>query len=108
MGPIETKIREKLTAAFQPVHLEIENESDNHSGPPGRESHFKVLVVSAKFEGLARIARQRLVNEILKDELAGRVHALTQRALTPVEWQQGADASFQSPDCKSGSKKQDR
>jgi stress-induced morphogen len=110
MGPIEVKMREKLQAAFSPVHFEIENESHKHSVPKNSETHFRVVIASDKFTGLSRVARQRLVHEVLSMELkagggSGGIHALTQRLLTPQEWETaGGAADFQSPDCHGGSK----
>ena len=82
-------IKEKLAAAFSPARLEVRDESHLHKGHagarPGGESHFRILVVSAAFEGLSRVARQRAVNAVLKDELAGPVHALSMTVLTPAE-----------------------
>ncbi len=93
-GPIANKIREKLAAALNPVRLEIEDDSWRHAGhhheggmdaKPGGESHFNLVVVSAAFEGQGRVQRQRAVNAALRDELAGPVHALSIKALTPDE-----------------------
>jgi BolA protein len=93
-GPIATLIREKLTKALSPVRLEIEDDSWRHAGhhheggmdaKPGGESHFNLLVVSNAFEGVSRVGRQRAVNAALAEELAGPVHALSIRALTPAE-----------------------
>ena len=93
-GPIATIIREKLTAGLFPERLEIEDDSARHAGHhheggldgrPGGESHFNLTVVSAAFEGQGRVQRQRAVNALLRDELAGPVHALSIRALTPGE-----------------------
>ena len=47
---MQSTIQEKLSAAFQPLNLEVINESDNHNVPPGSESHFKVVLVSKAFE----------------------------------------------------------
>ena len=58
---------------------------------PGGESHFNIVVVSDAFEGQSRLARQRAVNDLLRAELAGPVHALSVRALTPVEDSQTND-----------------
>lgn len=91
-------------AVLSPSVLEIENESDNHSGPPGRETHFKVLIVSEKFESLSRVDRQRLIHDLLKEELKSGLHALSQRALTPSEWSKTNSNLFNSPDCLGGSK----
>lgn len=104
-GPMESKIRTKLEAEFQPVYLELENESHRHSVPQGSESHFRLFLVSAKFEGLSRIARQRLVNEALKDEFASGLHALTQKTMTPMEWSEAGVVEMSSPPCYGGSMK---
>jgi BolA protein len=102
MGPIEKRLRHKLEAAFSPTHFELENESHTHSVPKNSETHFKLVLVSHAFEGLSRVARQRKVYDVLKEELApGGVHALTQRVLTPNEWSPEAVAGFESPACHS-------
>nr|CAD7594353.1 unnamed protein product [Timema genevievae] len=53
--PVESIIRHKLTSCLSPVHLEVINESYMHNAPKGSESHFKVVVVSEKFESLPLI-----------------------------------------------------
>jgi len=93
-GPIATIIREKLTIGLAPERLEIEDDSARHAGHhheggmdarPGGESHFNLIVVSAAFDGQGRLQRQRAINALLASELAGPVHALSIRALTPQE-----------------------
>lgn len=93
-GPIATIIREKLTKGLSPDRLEIEDDSARHAGhhheggmdgQAGGESHFNVVVIAAAFEGQGRVQRQRMVNALLRDELAGPVHALSIRAQTPQE-----------------------
>lgn len=93
-GPIATIIRNKLTSALSPTRLDIDDDSARHAGhhheggmdaKPGGESHFNLTVVSAAFEGQSRVARQRTINALLAAELAGPVHALSIRALTPAE-----------------------
>ena len=93
-GPIATIIREKLTAGLAPERLEVEDDSARHAGHhheggidgrPGGESHFNLTVVSTAFEGRNRVERQRMVNVLLRDELAGPVHALSIKAQTPAE-----------------------
>ena len=89
MGAIFEVIRDKLTDAFQPLRLEIEDDSSRHAGHAGAreggESHFTVVIESEAFRGVAKVARQRMVYRALADELAGPVHALSVRALTPGE-----------------------
>lgn len=89
MGAIFEAIQHKLTDAFAPSRLEIEDDSARHAGhagaSPGGESHFNVLIESAVFAGAAKVARQRMVYRALAEELAGPLHALSVRALAPGE-----------------------
>jgi len=84
------RIETKLNEAFEPVHINVIDESHKHAGhsgaPEGGESHFRVEVVSSHFDGLNRIARQRAIYSVLKQELETKVHALALRALTPNEY----------------------
>jgi BolA protein len=90
----------ELLQTLRPLHLQLENESDQHAGPPGRETHFKLLMVSDQFEGLSRLDRQRKVQDLLKMEFQSGLHALTQRLLTPAEWEKSkVDLDFVSPEC---------
>ncbi|MFO1071517.1 MAG: BolA family protein [Geminicoccaceae bacterium] len=82
-------LRQRIERALSPLALEIEDESARHHGHAGSrpegETHFRVTVVSAAFTGLARLARQRLVHAAVADLLQARIHALSIKALTPVE-----------------------
>ncbi len=84
-------IHHKLSAALEPDLLEVRDESHLHAGHAGAreggESHFRVLVVAHAFEGKSRLMRQRMVNEVLARELAGPIHALAMKTLTPAEHQ---------------------
>lgn len=102
----QERIESALQVALAPQVLEIENESHSHSVPKNSETHFKVLVVSSAFDGLRRIDRQRRVNDLLKEELQTGLHALTQKLLTPQEWDVQKDSlNFISPNCHGGSKR---
>jgi BolA protein len=89
MGEVAKTIDSKLRARFTPQRLAIEDESSRHRGHAGwregGETHFRVEIVSATFEGKNRVARQRLVYDVLKEELAERIHALALTTLTPAE-----------------------
>lgn len=86
---VADRIRRKLTDGLAPQHLRITDDSHLHAGHAGAreggESHFTVEVVSAAFEGMGRVERQRLVYGLLAEELAGPVHALAIRAAAPSE-----------------------
>ncbi|WP_292054392.1 MULTISPECIES: BolA family protein [unclassified Brevundimonas] len=93
-GPVAQIIRQKLEAALSPQRLEIEDDSWRHAGhhhdggmdaKAGGESHFNLTVVSAAFEGQSRVNRQRMVQKLLAEELAGPIHALSISARTPDE-----------------------
>ena len=87
MGEVADRIEAKLRAAFAPERLEVVDASERHRGHggwrEGGETHFDVVVVSSAFAGLNRVERQRRVNAVLADELAGPVHALSIRADIP-------------------------
>lgn len=100
----QATIEKKLNDRLAPVHLEVINESYMHNVPPDSESHFKVTVVSDEFEGKMLVARHRLINEILAEQLSGPVHALALHTLTPNEWFEKAGKSPDSPPCHGGSK----
>ena len=89
MGAVTEAIRTKLSAAFSPLRLEVEDDSARHHGhagaTPGGESHFNVVIEAAVFEGMGRVQRQRAVYGALAEELAGPVHALSVKALAPGE-----------------------
>ena len=101
---VESDITVKLTQALNPVHLEVINESHMHNVPPGSESHFKVVVVSDEFNGKMLVARHRLINQALAEEIAGPVHALALHTMTQDEWQEKGGAAPASPPCMGGSK----
>src|SRR6184192_1039719 len=86
---VADEIRRKLSETLAPAEVVVVDESARHAGHAGArpegETHFRVRIVSRKFEGLNRIARQRRIHEILFDELRTRVHALSIDAKTPDE-----------------------
>lgn len=86
---VAENIRQKINARLSPSTLEVKDESHLHAGHAGAreggQSHFKLTVVSTAFEGLTPVARQRLINDILREELSGPIHALSMKTLTPEE-----------------------
>lgn len=82
------RIRERLAAALQTEAVWVEDESALHAGHAGAQSgggHFRLRLTSARFEGLARLARHRLVYDALHDFMKRDIHALTMTLLTPDE-----------------------
>jgi BolA family transcriptional regulator, general stress-responsive regulator len=86
----EKKIKTKLEKEYLPIHLNLINESHLHRGHghghEGNDSHFKLVLVSDIFEGKSRVQRQQLIHKTLAEELAGPVHALAMKLLSPKEW----------------------
>ncbi|KPJ05992.1 BolA-like protein [Papilio machaon] len=101
-GVVANSIRNKLQTALEATHLDVINESYMHNVPKGSETHFKVVVVSDKFDGLALIKRHRLVNDILKEELQNGVHALSIVAKTTKQWDESEKIIESSPSCRGG------
>jgi BolA protein len=89
MGSVLNSLQRKLTTAFAPERLQIDDDSARHAGHagshPGGESHFNVVIEAAAFEGVGRVQRQRMVYAAVAEELAGPVHALSVKALAPGE-----------------------
>ena len=82
-------IRTRLESGLDPIHIEIEDDSAHHTGHLGAQGgggHYRVLVVSPRFEGLSRVAAQRLVYEALGELMTTDIHALEMRTLTPDQW----------------------
>ncbi|MDD0823634.1 BolA/IbaG family iron-sulfur metabolism protein [Mannheimia sp. AT1] len=96
---VEQTIIEKINAEFSPLVLNIENESYMHSSGRGSESHFKLTLVSKKFEGQRTVARHRAVYTCLADELANGVHALALHLYTESEWEEISGTVPKSPNC---------
>jgi BolA family transcriptional regulator, general stress-responsive regulator len=86
---VANRIREKLSSAFNPIRLEIIDESQRHAGHagarPGGETHFRVEIVAAAFQGIGRLERQRLVYGALAAEMANPIHALSLVVRAPGE-----------------------
>lgn len=87
LGPVGQRITEKLNSTFNPVDLRVIDDSAKHAGHSGArpegETHFKVVIVADAFSGKSRIERHRMINTLLADELASRVHALAISADAP-------------------------
>jgi BolA protein len=86
---VAAAIEASLRRAFAPVRLSIVDESHKHAGHAGArpegESHFRVEIVSALFEGKSRIERQRMVYAALAEPMKTDIHALALKTLAPTE-----------------------
>ena len=78
-----------LTAQFAPQKILIEDQSALHHGhagaQPGGQTHYRLTLVSQAFEGLTRVARQRLIYHALREEFETGLHALALDLKTPSE-----------------------
>lgn len=74
---------------MSPVHLEVIDESGQHAGHaghvPGKTTHIRVRVTAEAFAGKTRIDRHRIVNDLMKSEIADGLHALAIEAKAPGE-----------------------
>ena len=82
------KIRELLTAGLEPEVIDITDESAFHAGHAGAASgggHYRLHLVSARFEGVSKVGRHRLVYDCLSEMMQKDIHALAMTLLTPKE-----------------------
>ncbi len=98
---VQARIEDKLQA-LEPSHLTVENESHMHSVPANSETHFKVTLVSPRFEGLMPVKRHQQIYAALAEELSGPVHALALHLYTPQEWSARGAPRPDSPNCRGG------
>jgi BolA protein len=86
---MQQRIVARLTEALDPIALDVVDESDRHAGHVGaREgggTHYRVRIVSARFDSRSRVERHRLVYDLLAAEFADGLHALGLVAKAPGE-----------------------
>lgn len=86
---VKERITARLSGELAPEALVVHDDSDRHAGHggwrEGGETHFRVEIVSAAFIGKSRLERHRIVNALLAEELADRIHALAISARAPGE-----------------------
>ena len=87
MGVSASDIERVLHDALQPTALAVTDDSHLHAGHAGaREGkHFSVRITSARFAGLSRVARHRLVYDALHRLIPQGIHALAIQAQSPDE-----------------------
>lgn len=86
---MEERIRTAIEQGLAPDSLEIVDESSLHAGHagsrPGGETHYRISVVSDRFEGVGRVQRQQMVYGLLDDAFAAGLHALAMTTKAPSE-----------------------
>ncbi len=95
------RITRLISEEFVPLYLTVENESEQHHVPKGAETHYKLIIVSAKFAGLTLLERQRWVNRLLREEFTNGLHALSMHTYIPEEWET-TGSTTNSPKCLGG------
>lgn len=81
------KIEQRL-AVLNPISCQIEDDSALHAGHAGAASgggHYRLTLVSEKFNGIKLIERHRLVYDAVGDLMKNEIHALVIIALAPLE-----------------------
>lgn len=84
---IEDEIYNRLNALV-PSSIALEDESSQHAGHAGAAGgkHYRLTIVSSRFEGLDAVARHRLVYDAMGDLMQKGVHALAINAYAPDEF----------------------
>lgn len=79
------RIERTLRAALDASDVRVEDESAHHVGHAGAAAgggHYRVTVVSSRFEGKTQVQRHRLVYAALGDAMGSTIHALALTTLT--------------------------
>ncbi len=87
MSSLLDEIRTRLVS-LNASTIELDDDSALHTGHPGAAGgggHFRLRIISAAFEGKARLSRHRLVYDKLSDLIPDRIHAISIDARTPSE-----------------------
>lgn len=100
---VQQDIEQRLSTEFAPSFLEVVNESNQHNVPPDSETHFKVVLVSRRFDGQRKVTRHQQVYALLAEQLEGPVHALALHTYTEDEWSSRQGTAPVSPECRGGS-----
>lgn len=93
-----------ISKSLNSDYLDVTNESHRHHVPPNSETHFKITVVTTKFEGMSLINRHRRINALAQMEFDTGLHALAIHAYTPAQWASKQQQSPSSPNCLDGFK----
>ncbi|NLY33206.1 MAG: BolA family transcriptional regulator [Alcaligenaceae bacterium] len=81
------KLIEERLSALSPLKLQIIDDSHLHAGHAGSQNgagHYTVIIQSALFNDLSRVARQRLVYDALNDLIPFPIHALAIQTQTTI------------------------
>lgn len=97
---MKNQIEKLINESLQPEVLLVEDESWQHGGGPNAQSHYKIVTVSNKFEGMKLLARHRLIQESIA-QIVSQVRAISLHTLTPDEWSKAQKENFtpSSPGC---------
>ncbi|GAA4011232.1 BolA family protein [Actimicrobium antarcticum] len=88
MSDRETRIKARLLETFSPTVCQLVDESAAHAGHAGAASggsHYRLHLVSSRFENESRVNRHRLVYDCLRDMMQHEIHALALSVETPSE-----------------------
>ena len=75
------KIDKTLRELFDPVFLEVIDESELHRGhvgfKEGTQTHFKIVIRAKVFEKMSRVSRERAIHKALGSSTLQEIHALS-------------------------------
>lgn len=87
----------QLQGAFDTKTVLLSDDSAQHKGRKGTESHFRIQIVSSKFQNLSLVKRHRLVQAAVEPEFAAGLHSLSIEAYDPKEWSSKVETELQKP-----------
>lgn len=77
-GTLKSEMERRIKAALPDARIELRDLT-------GTADHWQAVIVSAGFEGITPVARQRAVFAALGELMHGPIHALTLKTLTPAQ-----------------------
>lgn len=103
------RIRDILNKTYNPIFLEVTNESYKHNVPSESETHFKVIIVSDNFKNKSTIENHKNIYKLFADEMGekkdNKLHALSLITKSPEEWENyTGDKEYKTPNCMGGKK----
>jgi BolA protein len=95
----QKSLEKKIQEALAPSELTIVNQSGDHGRPLEAETHFQVVIISSKFDGLTRVRREQWVQSLLAEERQQGLHALSLVCWTPEEQKAKRHLTTEVPAC---------
>lgn len=85
--PVASEIIKRLRESLSPTKISLQNQSKQHASHKGKGKgeHYELTMVCEIFEGISPLQRQKIVNDLLKDLMGKKIHALKMKLQDPTQ-----------------------